>query len=665
MNLVNFTKKTRENFTAKIFIVIALLIITISVSFTTFFIYQQSREIKEALVKEGELLTRMLAYNGRLGVFAENEELLKDPVEGIMQNKDVIRVRVANHEGMLLIDRAKPGSLAAKQTSNRNHYQFKEVPDILRTSNQQLFFEGNETLDFWAPVLSDTEYFSDETLLFSDEAKKPGKYRVIGYVNVTLDKKSLDKALSSLLLKSCVIAIICLLIGLSVIYHVVKTISRPLNRLTERVNAMGTSASVEKVPIETNDEIGKLASAFNKMTDSLAKREAEKEILEEQVRHAQKLEAVGTLAGGVAHDFNNLLTAIIGYGILLQNGLTRKSALNSYIEQILFAAERAANLTQRLLAFSRKQVINLKPANLNIIVRNLQDILLRLIGENIELKVCLATEDVIINADEGQMDQVIINLVTNAKDAMPHGGTISLTTHCVELPIQDSTFSSEIKPGIYAALTVSDTGIGIIPETRDRIFDPFFTTKEIGKGTGLGLSIVYGIVQQHKGHIEVDTQPGLGTSVTILLPFFEPTIEIKRMENLLLQKGKKETILLAEDDRLVRNLTRHILLKYGYNVVEAVDGEDAIKKFQAHKDKIDLLLLDVIMPKMNGKQVQERISAIRPEIRTLFMSGYPFEIMSSQGILKEGSYFISKPLQPGALLMKLREVLETDSRLPR
>jgi CheY-like chemotaxis protein len=272
---------------------------------------------------------------------------------------------------------------------------------------------------------------------------------------------------------------------------------------------------------------------------------------------------------------------------------------------------------------------------------------------------------VITKADESQMDQVIINLVTNAKDAMPNGGTISLFTHIIELPKLNSSYSNEIKPGIYAALTVSDSGIGIIPETRERIFDPFFTTKETGKGTGLGLSIVYGIVQQHNGYIEVDSQPNLGTSVTVLLPFFERTIETKRMENLLLPKGNKETVLLAEDDRLVRNLTRHILLKYGYNVVEAVDGEDAVRKFQANKDKIDLLLLDVIMPKLNGKQVQEKITRIQPEIRTLFMSGYPFEIMSSQGILEEGAYFISKPLQPGALLMKLREVLETDGDLHR
>jgi hypothetical protein len=194
MNLAGVTRKTRENFTAKIFIVIALLIITISISFTTFFIYQQSREIKTALVKEGELLTRMLAYNGRLGVFAENEELLKDPVEGIMQNSDVVRVRVANHDGMLLIDQAKHGSQEAKTATNRKHYQMKEVFDILRASNEQLYFEGNETLDFWAPVLSDSEYFSDETLLFSDEAKKPDKYRIRAFCHLPCGQNHLRAA---------------------------------------------------------------------------------------------------------------------------------------------------------------------------------------------------------------------------------------------------------------------------------------------------------------------------------------------------------------------------------------------------------------------------------------------------------------------------------------
>ncbi len=658
MKSFNVIRKYRENFTSKIFVVIALLIIIISVSFTAFVILQQSNSRREALINEGELLARTLAYNGKLGVFAENEDLLKDPVEGILQNRDVLRARVVSYEGNVLVDQLRPDRETSGGAEKHGGNTLPQVIDFLRKSKQQIYFQNADTFEFWAPVLSSPEYFTDETLLFSENPKQKN-YRIIGFVNVILDKKILDKTLHSLLLKSSIIAALCLIAGLVVAYHIAKTISRPLNRLTERVNAMGTDASMKKLPVETNDEIGRLAASFNDMAESLQQRESEKELLEQQIRHAQKMEAVGTLAGGVAHDFNNLLTSIIGYGILLQNGLTRKSTLNNYIEQILSAAERAANLTQRLLAFSRKQVINLKPLNLNQIVRNLQDILLRLIGENIELKINLAKDDIIVKADEGQMDQVIINLVANAKDAMPNGGTITISSHIVELPRQDTKDSDEMNPGTYAALTVADTGVGIDPETRERIFDPFFTTKEVGKGTGLGLSIAYGIVQQHRGYIEVDTQPAQWTSFTILLPFFEPTIEIKRLETLLLPKGKKETVLLAEDDRSVRNLARHILSKYGYNVIEATDGENAVRRFMENRDEIDILLLDVIMPKMNGKQVYEEITRIRPDIKTLFISGYPFEVMSGQGILEEGIHFISKPLQPGALLMKLREVLES------
>ncbi len=660
LRILNISKAFKENFTAKIFIVIALLIIIISVCFTTFLIRQQSKAVKESLIREGELLTRMLAYNGRLGVFAENENLLKDPVEGIMQNRDVVRVRVLNYEGILLKENRKSSWETFPESSDYENSRMKKTISILREYNEPYYFQDKDYFEFWSPVLTDSEYFTDETLIYTDNLKKKSSSRTIGFVNVTIDKKVLNKTQSTLLFKSFAIAAICLITGLLVAYRVAKTISRPLNRLTERVDAMGTDASVKNLPVETNDEIGKLASVFNKMAESLRKRETEKELLEERIRHAQKMEAVGTLAGGVAHDFNNILTAIIGYGILLQNGLTGKSALSNYIEQMLAAAERAANLTQRLLAFSRKQVISPKPVNLNSVIMNLFDILLRLVGENIDLKLNLTKDDVIVKADEGHMDQVIINLVTNAKDALSSGGAITISSQIVDLPTRKIIGSSNYNPGIYGALIVSDTGSGMSPETRDRIFDPFYTTKDIGKGTGLGLSIVYGIVQQHNGFIEVDSHPLGGTTFTILLPFFEPTIEMKRMENLLLPHGKKEFVLLAEDDKLVRNLARHILLKYGYQVVEAVDGEDAVNRFLENRDSIDLLLLDVMMPKMNGKQAYEEISRISPDIKALFMSGYPFDVMSRQGILEGGIHFISKPLQPGALLSKLREVLDAD-----
>jgi len=657
MRSINLIKNFRENFTTRIFVVISLLIIIISVSFTVFFIRQQVNFRKESLITQGELLARMLAHNGRLGVFAENENLLKDPIEGIIHNKDVLRVRIVNHDGVLLGDQLKPSGAMFRETEREKEYPAKKLIDFLRRSKGQIYFQSANAFEFWAPVLASSEYFTDEALLFPENSENRN-HRIIGFVNVTMDKKVLDKALRSLLMKSCMIAALCLIVGLIVAYYVAKAISRPLNRLTERVNAMGAYASMKPLPVETNDEIGNLASAFNNMTESLQKKEAEKEVLEEQVRHAQKMEAVVTLAGGVAHDFNNLLTAIIGYGILLQNGLPKRSALSTYIEQILSAAERAAGLVQRLLAFSRKQTNNPKPLDLNQTVRNLHDILSRLIGENMELKIDLVKDDMIVKADEGQMEQVIINLVANARDAMPNGGTIAISSHVAELRGQDTKDSCDAKPGMYAALTVTDTGAGINPETRERIFEPFFTTKEVGKGTGLGLSIVYGIVHQHGGYIRVDTHPGQRTSFTILLPLQEFAIEIKKMETLLLPKGNMETILLAEDDRSVRSLARHILTKYGYNVIEATDGEDAVEKFMENREIVNILLLDVIMPKLNGKQVYEEIRKIKPDIKTLFISGYPFEVMSGQGILDEGIPFIAKPLPPGALLMKLREIIE-------
>lgn len=650
-------KKLQESFNAKIFVATALLILIISASFTAYFVSQQNSIRKAALVNEGQLLARMLAYNGTIAIFAENQNLMKDAVDGILQNDDVVRVRIVNYEGKLLRDQSRPATDRPAPPEN-DDIPLGRVVDYLKRTKEQVYYYRQQTLQFWCPVSSRGGYTTDEKLLFVDSIRQED-HRILGFVNVSLDKKILDRAYNSLLAKSCLMALLCLFIGLLVAYHVAKAISKPLNNLTERVHAIGADGHIAEVPVETNDEIGRLAAAFNDMAASLKNREAEKGVLEQQIRHKHKMEAVGTLAGGIAHDFNNLLTSIIGYGILVQNSLTRKSTLNSYLEQILAAAEKAASLTQRLLVFSRKQAINAKPLNLNQVIVNLHDFLLRLIGQDVELKVDLTQDEVVVKADEGQMDQVVINLVANANDAMPNGGTLTITSGIVELTGNFRTGWKDVKPGMYASMTVSDTGVGINPTMRDRIFDPFFTTKEVGKGPGLGLSIVHGIVQQHNGYVQVDAQDGR-TIFTILLPLFEPAVELKKLEKILLPKGKKETILLAEDDRSVRNLARHILNKYGYRVIEATDGADAVAKFRENSDDINMLLLDVIMPKMNGRAVYDEIARMRPGIKTLFISGYPFEVVTGQGILDEGLHFISKPLQPGALLVKLREVLDEE-----
>lgn len=381
--------------------------------------------------------------------------------------------------------------------------------------------------------------------------------------------------------------------------------------------------------------------------------------LEEQLLHAQKLEAIGQLAGSIAHDFNNILTAVIGYANFLQMKMQENDPLRHNVDQILASSERAANLTQGLLTFSRKQVMNPRPVNLNEIIARTGKLLRRLIGEDIELKIILADEGLTVKADSGQIEQVLMNLATNARDAMPAGGCLIIETGLVELDSEFIRAHGYGEPGMYGLISVTDTGMGMDEKTREKIFEPFFTTKEIGKGTGLGLSIVYGIVKQHKGYINCYSEPGKGTTFRIYLPLIksEEARGIESVESAAPMNGT-ETVLVAEDDKEVRKLTKMVLEEFGYKVIEAVDGEDTINQFMENKDKIHLLCLDLIMPKMNGKEVYERIKRIKPDIRVLFESGYPSDVIHTKDIL-EGKYdFISKPILPKELLRKIRDVLD-------
>ncbi len=370
------------------------------------------------------------------------------------------------------------------------------------------------------------------------------------------------------------------------------------------------------------------------------------------------MEAIGTLAGGVAHDFNNILMAINGYGALIQFELDEGSKLWSYADQIIRAGERAANLTQRLLAFTRKQVISPRPIILDEIVRNIDKMLTRLITEDIELKFHLEAADKFVMADADQMDQVLLNLVTNARDSMPHGGAIIIATCVVTLDDDFVKRHDQQNGGEYLLVTVSDNGVGITEDIRERIFDPFFTTKEVGKGTGLGLSMVYGIVKQHNGIIELDSEAGKGTTFRIYLPLIEPVSKKEQGKSPVFLQGNLETILVAEDDTAVMGLLKGLLEKNGYNVITATNGEEAVRKFIDHRDSIRLILLDVIMPRKNGKEVYDEIIGIRSDIKAIFMSGYTNDIIDWKGALQEDINLISKPVRPDDLLLKLREVLE-------
>jgi PAS domain S-box-containing protein len=379
--------------------------------------------------------------------------------------------------------------------------------------------------------------------------------------------------------------------------------------------------------------------------------------MEEQLRQSQKMEAVGQLAGGVAHDFNNILTVIAGYATILKMDMLRKNEQAEVIEQIITASERAAQLTRGLLAFSRKQAMAPRRIDLSEIVLHVEKFLVRIIGEDIRLQTELLPDPLPVFVDKSQIEQILINLAANARDAMNRGGAFSIATSVTE--IKDAPRGClPGPPGRYATITVADTGQGMDAETQKRIFEPFFTTKELGKGTGLGMAIVYGIVQQHKGFITVRSKLGEGSVFTIYLPLIDQS-QSACLDELILgvPQAGTETILVAEDDLGVRNLVEMVLKKFGYQVIIAVDGQQAVDLFRANEQRIGLVLMDIIMPNKNGIEAFAEIRALKPEVKVLFISGYTAEFVQSRG-LEEGVELISKPVQPMELLRRVRAALE-------
>ncbi|MFH0782219.1 MAG: ATP-binding protein [Pseudomonadota bacterium] len=386
--------------------------------------------------------------------------------------------------------------------------------------------------------------------------------------------------------------------------------------------------------------------------------ELDKILLEEKLLQAQKMEAIGTLAGGIAHDFNNILTALIGYSSLLHAKIAEDNPLRMYVEQILKSADMAANLTRNLLAFTRKQVTETKLVNVNTIIHGIEKLLQRLLSEDIELRTIPTAEDAIIMMDITQLEQILLNFAANARDAMPHGGKMMIETLLMQFDDSFVRAHGFGKPGDYVLISVTDTGIGMEEKIKERIFDPFFTTKEVGKGTGLGLSTVYGIVKQFKGFITVYSEPGEGTTFHVYLPLATEKMTAKKASLPFEIAGGTETILIAEDHMDSRCLIKEVLGINGYDVIETVDGSDAVEKYLSCKKKISLLLLDVVMPKKNGVAAYTEIKKINPSIKVIFMSGYTGDVVLNKGIQEERFNFISKPLSPNTLLMKVREVLD-------
>ena len=390
----------------------------------------------------------------------------------------------------------------------------------------------------------------------------------------------------------------------------------------------------------------------------------ERKKLEAQFSQAQKMEAIGVLAGGVAHDFNNLLTVIIGNAELALMDVIKDESLRNGIEEIKKAGERAASLTRQLLAFSRKQIITPRVLDLNELLTGIEKMLGRLIAEDVELLTIPEPALWQVEVDPGQMEQVIMNLAVNARDAMPRGGKLTIET--ANMDLDESYFHEhgiKNEPGSYVMLTVSDTGSGMNKETREHIFEPFFTTKGVGKGTGLGLSTVYGIVKQNNGFVWVYSEPGKGATFNIYLPRTEGDADLEEKQQLpVIELDGSETILIVEDDDGLRKFAQKVLQQHGYKVLDAENGEDALRVSEEHDGQIDLMITDVVMPKMGGKEAADRLQPLYPQMKVIYMSGYTDNAIVEHGVLAPGLSFLQKPFTPESMARKVREILDDGKR---
>jgi len=389
---------------------------------------------------------------------------------------------------------------------------------------------------------------------------------------------------------------------------------------------------------------------------------SERRKLEAQLNQSQKLEGIGQLAGGVAHDFNNILTGIMGYAYLAHLNMQKGDPLRECIQNILDYAEKATTITKSLLTFSRKQATYPSHCNLNDLISNFQKFLRHLLPENIEIQTEFTDQSLDVLVDQVQIEQVIMNLATNARDAMPEGGRFVMTTHLVELSDEFFNVHEYGKAGSYAEITVEDTGCGMDRQTQEKIFEPFFTTKEQGKGTGLGMAIVYGIIKKHNGFIAVESDSGQGTRFRIRLPIIhavEPKDD-KKTETILSSRGT-ETILIAEDEPGICELITTVLTEQGYEVISTSDGEEAVAKFTENKDKVALVMLDNIMPKKSGKEACREILILKPDVKVIFMSGYSQNMIDIGETKDKEVHFLQKPVLPSNILKKVREVLDHKS----
>jgi signal transduction histidine kinase len=502
--------KGTESVSSRIFRIFFAFALIGAIIFTILTVYYETSRLRSDLVNKGHTLTDLLADNVRIGVFAENREQLNESIVGVMRHKETVAVFVYTADGRELIKRISPEYARSKIME-----QFTAAPEPVshEVSHENL-------IELVEPVSLADSPVSEEAIFFSGTASSGGK-RVIGSVRILFDTSSLTDSIATILFRNIAIGCLLFIIGAMTIFYVLDRSLGPLRQLKDEVEMLGAGKEIEKISIQSRDEVGSLAVAFNEMADNLKKREQEAKELEQRLRYAEKMEAVGTLARGVAHDFNNILTTVEGTIFALKKNIENSHPLYRYIYHMDNSLSRAKVLIQSLLVFSRGQSPSYIKIDINGIIRDLMPMISTLAGDSIKCLSRLFDGPLIVSGDRFQIEQVIMNLVINARDAMPEGGTLDISTGLVRVEDPDATGVILPAAGWYAMVSVGDSGTGIPADVMEKIFEPFYTTKDVGKGTGLGLSIVYGIIEEHGGGIYIFSEEGRGAEFRIYLPVFE------------------------------------------------------------------------------------------------------------------------------------------------
>jgi signal transduction histidine kinase len=651
---LNLAAETSQKFRIPIRVTLSIaitLIVCLTILILSFTILaHQKEQLYTQAVEKGKVSLNYFSVNANIPLLNDDivrlNRLIKDApsVEGILYTA--------------IVDRKN--TIKAHIDLNRIGTRLEDFPNMEEVRNDGNLKYFHYTLPSGIQVLN----LSRPIIL---------KNKELGAVHVGLSLDFINRLIYRESIFILILSFFIVLLGIVVAILLGISFSRPISKLVEASQEIGKGNLQYRLHLQRKDELGDLASAFNYMAAELDKKEsantrlfsernrAEKEAkkLEEQLKQSQKMEAVGQLAGGIAHDFNNSLTLIKVCSQLALQELKEEDPIREKIQQIDEATTRSGELARQLLTFSRRHIEETKVLDLNRLLTNLNKMLRRAIGENIELVNKMAEDLGRVKADPGQIEQIVVNLTVNARDAMPNGGNLVLGTANVELDPEYARTHIRVIPGRYVMFSVKDTGRGMPPEVKDRIFEPFFTTKEEGKGTGLGLFMVYGIVQKYGGHITVDSEPGMGTTFKIYLPQVDEQLEEAR-EGVL---GKRlprggETILVVEDENDLRTLMAQALSGQGYKTLEAANGEEGLVLFDKYRQEINLVVTDIVMPRMTGFELTDLLLPLFPQMKVIYISGYPDNPDLQQRNLNPDTNFIAKPFSLEDLATKVRRILD-------